>query len=659
MSRRAEVYPVPRSCMLLLLAAQLASLGPHLPRLPLVLVAVALLSVVWRLLIHTGRADYPGRLIRNGLALLSLVAIGVHYRSPGLDPAVALLVAGASLKLLEMRSRRDVILVVTLGYFVTSTQCLFSQSLVTGIWLLLPFWLASAALTALYGETLRVWSALRTSAGLMLQAVPLMVVLFLVFPRLGPLWAVPLPEGHARTGLSEEMSPGDLDRLMQSDALAFRARFEGEQPAQSELYWRAMTYERFDGRRWSKVEDLPAQPREQFKEIEGTPRWRYELLLEPSGHHWLVVLDWVSTIAPAAIWQGDGALRATRELVDRHRYLATASEARFQSALPQPVRYRNLVLPPGNPQARKHAEALRASSTSVEDFVQRLLALFREQGFVYSLSPQRLGSAPVDEFLFGTRTGFCEHFASATAFMLRAGGVPARVVAGYQGGQYNPDGGYWQVHQYDAHAWVEYWQEGRGWQRLDPTAAIAPDRIDWGSLRLLEQQGALAGTRALRHAALARWVGLRWDELNYAWQRRVVGYDSSSQQAVIGALQGLHVDTRSMLRLALAIVALASAVLAVFWWRARRSVDEATRLYLRACRKFERAGLPRLPGEGPWDYQARVARGGELRASFGEITELYSQLRYGPPVGSEARIELLRRLRAGVRGLRVGAGRLR
>ncbi len=653
-----EHYPVPRSCMLLLLGAQLAALAPHVERLPWALLVVAGLSLGWRLLIHGGRGVFPGRVVRYGLALLVMLAIAVFYRKPGLEPAVALLVGGASLKLLEMRSRRDVILVVTLGYFITATQCLFSQTLLTALWLLLPFMLATGALAALHGESIPVATALRKAAALMLQAVPLMVVLFLVFPRLGPLWSVPMPEGQARTGLSDSMSPGDFDRLMQSDALAFRARFEGAQPKPSDLYWRAMTYEVFDGRRWSMWEGGGSTGVSWSGKAEPQPSWRYEVLLEPSPQPWLVVLDQVRQVSPSARWVSDGSLRATKPLLERYRYHAESVLAPFQPALPPAVHKRNLMFPSGNPQATAWAQQQWARQPQVEAYVGTLLQHFRTQGFNYTLTPPALGRDPVDGFLFGSRSGFCEHYASATAFLLRSVGIPARVVAGYQGGQYNAEGGYWRVNQYDAHAWVEYWQTGRGWLRLDPTAAVSPDRIDWGSLQLLDSQGALSGVRSLRHGAVLSWVGLRWDQLNYAWQRHVVAYDGTQREQLFSRLDSVSLDWRSLTYFALLVVLVLLAGMAVAL--GLRRGDPVQRHYDRACARFARAGLPRQAGEGPNDYCARVAGGSAyLRRQFGEITALYCRLQYGPPLAQPERAALLRQLKQQVAALRVGQGRLR
>ena len=647
----AAACPVPRSCMLLLMAAQLSALAPHLWRLPWVFGAIALLALGWRALIHLGRVDYPGRLLRLLLVVLSVAGIFGFFRQPSLEPTVALLVCGTSLKLLEMRSRRDVVLVVTLGYFVAATQFLFSQSLPGAVYALLPLLATTAALVALYAEGPPPLRALRKAGVMLLQAAPLMLVLFVLFPRLGPLWSVPMPEGQARTGLGDTMAPGDVNALSLSDALAFRVRFEGEAPPQQALYWRAMSYERFDGRRWSVAPAAPRPPSGSAR-AGAAGGWHYEVLFEPSHRQWLVVLDHAVQVQPALLWPGDGSVQAPEPLRERYRYRVHSAPDAGAPVLADEARRRNLAVPGGNPRAQAMARDWQRQAPSAEALAGRLMAHFRREDFHYTLEPPRLGADPVDDFLFDSRRGFCEHYASAAAFMLRAAGVPARVVAGYMGGEFNAAAGYWLVHQYDAHAWVEYWREGRGWVRLDPTAAVAPERIEQGIERML---AGGEGTAAMswRFSPVASWIRLRWDGLNYAWQRRVVQFDREQQgvlwrslwpgRAASGPL--LLLLTGGALSLLLAAVGLSGAA-------RRGGRDPAARLYERACRRLARLGLERQPGETPGDFcrravQARPA----LRNLMTRITLIFERLSYGPPLPAEERRRLLRQLGREVRAL--------
>jgi protein-glutamine gamma-glutamyltransferase len=329
-------------------------------------------------------------------------------------------------------------------------------------------------------------------------AAPVALVMFLLFPRVpGPFWALPSRSAAGLTGLSDEMSPGMISQLIQSDEIAFRVSFEGPEPPQSALYWRGPVLERFDGSTWRDLERLPQlSPRMQLR----GPSFRYRITLEPHGRAWLLALDF-----PARWSDRDAMLTNEFQLVSR-RPIDSAHALEIESwpeASPEPelsplLRMRNLQQPEGrNPRSTELAIALRAAAGSDAAFVDAVLRHFREQPFVYTLQPPLLGSVhPVDEFMFRTRRGFCEHYASAFTLMARAAGVPARVVTGYQGGEVNPISNRLVVRQSDAHAWSEVWLEGRGWTRVDPTGAVAPNRIELSLGDALPAGERVPGARA-------------------------------------------------------------------------------------------------------------------------------------------------------------------
>jgi transglutaminase-like putative cysteine protease len=469
-------------------------------------------------------------------------------------------------------------------------------------------------------------------ARLTLQALPLAAVLFLLFPRIpGPFWALPAAEQTGLSGLAEEIRPGDITALSLSDEVAFRVRFEGKVPPAESLYWRGPVLERFDGRTWSAV---PVSPRNRaspaFSRI--GPEFGYQVVLEPQGQRWLLALETpVSWSVPRASLGPGLQLLSAEPFWERLSYRARsvanglgASDA-GELALAQ-----NLRLPAGrNPRAVGLARELRRESPDDRAFLSRALRLFRDENFSYSLSPPPLGTQPVDDFLFSTREGFCEHFASSFAVLARAGGLPARVVVGYQGGERNPFGDYWIVRQANAHAWVEVWLDG-AWQRVDPTAAVAPERIERGI------DSTMAGSprvseRLWRSNLFVNRLVLSWDAVNAAWDRWVLAYGPDMQEDLLLAL-GFEVPrTIQLAGLAGSASVICLAVMA-FALRHRRRLrsDPGARLYATLCRRLATIVRPRGPAETAAHYAEAVASARpDLAAGIRAMTELYLRLRYG------------------------------
>ncbi len=621
----AALQPVPRTGLTWLLIAQLLVILPLLGHLPLWIVALWLGCAAWRIQVFRMRAVYPGTRIK--LALMLGTALGVYLSRGGLiglEAGVVLLIAAFVLKLVEMRSRRDALVVIFLGFFVLATACLFEDGMLAALYYLLPLAALLAALVGLQQSALAAnpWASLRLAGVLLLQAMPMMLLLFLFFPRFEPLWTLPGPRERGVTGLSDSMTPGDIAELGQSGELAFRVSFEGSLPEHSRLYWRALSLEHFDGRRWSQAQG--AQPL-------APPDWQrrgeplaYSIVMQPSNQPWLYSLD-VPEEGP-----GDARLMADFRL-QQHRPVTRPMLYRLVSwpdALREPegspgALRRALQLPErGNPQSRAWAAELRRRYPQPETMVRALLEHFHQEPFRYTLKPPRLGRESIDEFLFASRQGFCEHFSGAMTFVLRAAGIPARVVTGYQGGEFNPAGNYLLVHQFDAHAWVEYWQPQRGWITVDPTFQVAPERIERGL------QEALGETREFLEGmplSLARyrdigWLNqlrLSWDNLNYGWQRWVLGYRGEQQLQLLYGWFG-STDLRLLGLAAVASVAAVLALVALWLFKPWRREGDAQQ---RSFRRFERLlaskGLQRAPGEGPRAFAERAAR--QLPAQAGAI----------------------------------------
>lgn len=635
-------WQLPRNSLAWLLIAQLAVIIPHIGLLPAWLFVVFALSGFTRFMVFQGRWSMPRPAIKTLLALACMAGIYYNYRSfIGLEPTVALLIAGFSLKLVEARRRRDFYVLVFLAYFVALTAFLFDQSLYQTLYSMTAVLLVTSALVALHhvDQDRFSWQGFKKSLLLFAQAIPLMVVLFAVFPRFSPLWQVPLPGHQAATGVSDRLSPGDIGELVKDSRLAFRANFEGPPPEANRLYWRGLVLSVFDGREWRPAINAD-RPREPGQEniIPSGQTLRYRIIQEPSYKPWLFALSFAATTDQHIVETYEYRLLRSRDIHERISYHVDSDlNAIIEPVLSDARRNYQTRLPAGfNPRARQWAESQRRGLTP-EQFVALVLQTFRQQPFVYTLTPLTLGRHSVDEFFFDSQRGFCGHYASSFVFMMRAAGIPARVVSGYLGGELNPLTQSVLVHQYTAHAWAEVWLEGKGWQRVDPTSAVAPERVEQG----IEQ--ALGGANFLvdQPFAPARYRHLRWintlrmqiDALNYYWVLSVINYDDDTQHDFLTSLLG----EISALRIVLLFLAVAGLVVSwVMWDVIRQKIADAARRqdrdYLLLCRKLESLGLVREENEGPIDFARRVSEQQQLSAElsllFMSATRYYVELCY-------------------------------
>lgn len=604
--------------------------APHALRLP------PWLGMVWLLCafasLHAARRRRDGS---RGLKLLITLggAIGVLLQFGtviGPSGGVALLLFLSGVKLLEIGSARDRLGLLFVGCFLLVAHFLDEQSLPTAAYMMLAAVGLVAGLIAEQHATPMPRPTLALATRLMLQALPLAILLFVLFPRLpGPLWGLP-QQGAASSGISDRMSPGDISRLTLSNEIAFRAEFNGPPPDARQLYWRGPVLWDYDGRVWQTRQPLaPATPTGSGL---GEPL-RYVVTLEPHRQRWLFLLGLPTRLPLADSTLGaDLQWLARAPLTQRLRYEVEAwLDFRLETELPATSRARALDLPEGNPRAVELARQWAARSGSGRALVDQALAHFRAEAFFYTVNPPLLGEHAVDDFLFGERRGFCEHYASAFVFLMRAGGVPARVVTGYQGGELNPLGDYWIVRQRDAHAWAEVWLEGAGWVRIDPTAAVAPQRVEQGLFAALPADEQPVGLIRLGDAWL-KPMRLTWDMLNNNWNQWVLGYNQSRQRQFLASLNPRLTDWRAMLwALALgAALILAGLAAAVLWQRDARAGDPALRAYQRFRRRLARRGLIAAASESPESYARRIAaRRPDLAPAAWEITRLYLAARYG------------------------------
>ena len=616
------------------IAALAGGLLLHIDRLPAWVWVAALLLVSWRIAAARSRVPLPGTPARTLLAVAVVIAVLARFHTlNGLPAGSALLVLMAALKLLETHRRRDRLVLVGAGLFLLLAACLDRQSLARAPLYLGEAWLACAALAVIASDGFPGRAALALAGRTLLLAMPLAVLLFLFFPRLAAsFWSVPRGE-EALTGLSETMSPGSIGKLSTSYDVAFRARFEGELPANEQRYWRGPVLHDFDGATWTRGSG-GGRPRPAL-EFAGRA-YRYRLALEPSRLHWWFALDTpAQSPDPGVTLTHDYELLASRPVSDpisfeAVSYLATRSAAPLGGW----ERYENTDFPRGhNLRTVELARDLRARAASDAAFVTATLDYLRSGGFVYSLEPEALGAEQVDDFLFRTRTGFCGHYASAFVVLMRAAHVPARVVTGYLGGEWNPSGGYLVVRQADAHAWAEVWLEGRGWTRVDPTAVVEPERLQRGAFDLLSESMP-ASTRLLRAAPWLVHMLQRWDAANAWWNDRVVRFDYATQLDVLERLGIRSPDARTV---GWAFVLVLLTWLGLIAWYLGRSLrprrpDAIARAYALLCRKLSRTGLVRAPHQGSLAY-AEALRAGHpsLAEEAHALLAQYARLRYGAP----------------------------
>ncbi len=636
--------------MLLLIAVACIGL-PLFAQLPVWAMAIAAATFATKIWFVRARRGVPDRWMLGLLTLLLASATWLQFRTWfGRDAGVTLLVMLMCAKLLELRARRDTFVVICLGFFLALCQFLFSQSIPTAIMVALG---VVALLTAQVAQNLDgdpavdapppMGVALRIALRILAYSVPLMLVLFFLFPRAGgPLWGQPSSGGT--TGMSDTMSPGSIGLLTESDELAFRVRFDGAVPPPAQRYFRALVLGRFDGLVWYPTERPLARNASPAVEAR-TPTYAYTLTQEPTGNAWLYLLD-IPTRAPVVVGLREGALaRPTAEatyttpFAQRERLLVRAESASGYRLGPEETGqslYPWRQLPEKfNPRTRAYGAELQARFTDPRALVQEVLTQFRQQPFRYTLQPPPLTDDGVDDFLFTTRAGFCEHYASAFVVLMRAAGIPARVVTGYQGGEINSADGALEVRQRDAHAWTEVWLDAAGWVRVDPTAAVAPERVEVGFARALPQPG-FAGVFTIDAdnplANALRAVRDRWNAVESAWNQWVLQYNASAQRGLLEMLGFEQVNWQSLLLGALALLAGLTAAMAarVLWHRPAR--DAVLVAYGRFERQLARAGLARAPHEAPHAYAQRLAAalspasaGAALR-----IIEAYIALRYRP-----------------------------
>ena len=593
----------------------------------------------------------PSARALNLVAILSVSClIYTALSSSLLIGMINLLILACALKLMQIRIQQGVYQLIISLFVLIGCGFIFNQSIGFSLFYVLMCLLILLSLACYHAPSITMQKHLRTVFILSLQALPIGLIMFLVLPQLSPMWHTPKARG-AITGLSEQITPGDIAALSQSSELAFRATFNDTPPHTQQRYWRAIVMEDFDGKTWKvssyrqNRQKFQLQTKQQFMPTLTGPSFNYEVIAEPHYQTWLFAMD-IAVQGDAQskrnIMQSSDFLLFNRQpVVTRLQYTVRSyPEALTSQTLTEVDRQINLTLPKnGNNKTKQWVSELRQQFKNNNHFKEAVLRYFVDNPFVYTLRPDVMLVDPVDRFLFDNQAGFCSHYASALAYTLRLGGIPSRLVAGYQGGELseNPAGTpYLSIYQYDAHAWVETWSDNAGWQRIDPTALVSPDRIEFGLRQAMQDEGSFLADSPF---ALARLTNIIWlnnmrlflADIDYNWSRWVLGFNSQTQRNLFKSILGkLTLERLSLL--SIGIVFTIGILLGLFfiphWLKNRLTTTQ--RLYLASLRIFEKAGTSRAIWQGPSAFSQQISEHYSQKVSdpFTHITQHYLRLTY-------------------------------
>ena len=626
----------------------LFSIAPHFWNLPLWVSSFVVVALAWRILQNLNRVPAIPRWILAPMVVVGGISVFAEYWTVvGRDAGLALLTVMTSFKFLESRNHRDLLILIFLCYFLIATHFLFSQSILTAALMLVTLIVITTTLITLNqrDDSVPIVNRFKISGRLVALSIPLMLILFVLVPRIpGPLWGISQEQRGGITGLSDSMSPGKISNLIRSNEVAFRVDFKDAIPPQSSLYWRGPVMALFNGKRWyksrrKKIDHINITATEEVVE--------YTVTLEPNGKHWLLALDIPSQLVGDSIIDADFQLISKKEINDLRRY-TTKSRPGYQPGLLETDEYLEITSSfptENNPRTIVLGRKLTERYDKPEDIVRHALTMFRNQNYVYTLQPPILRDNEVDRFLFDSKRGFCENYAGSFALLMRTAGIPARIVTGYQGGEYNQLGNYLIVRQSDAHAWTEVWLKGKGWVRVDPTAAVSPSRIEYGLDDALPDE--VSRFRIKNRNPLFGMLLYRWDNLQHGWNDWVLNYDQNKQRDF---LRDLNVGIEDLGDMVFALIAMLLSVTGgywlISWYRERPSKPEAYEIYLsQLLKKLKRIGLEKSPSEDTRTFMQRVKSSGiRQQDQVTKFIDLYNLIKYGPGGASGLSLDNLRNL---------------
>ena len=622
--------------------------SPHMSRFPIWSILLISILFLWRLFCINHEHWLPPRWLLVIISIASFIGIFLTFGTLiGKTAGSVLLSVLLAIKLHESISRRDYMLLIFLSFFIIVTNFLFSQNIPMVIYMMFIAIILVISMISINQDSapLDLHYKLKFSVKLLLQSIPLMIIMFMLFPRIsGSLWQLPNEKQSALSGLSDTMSPGNISNLIQSNSVAFRVKFSDKIPAQKNLYWRAIVLWYFDGNTWETGNQNISQQATLYTISKDSIE--YTVTLEPHQKNWLYALDMPSKVPDSVNYTNNYNLRAKHRINSLYQYeISSVMEYIIQHKITPWEKSSGLKIPLNtNPKTIQMGNKLSQQYDSNEDIVNHVLELFNKENFHYTLRPPLTpGFNSVDQFLFDTRRGFCEHYASSFTLLMRAAGIPARVIMGYQGGTVNPLNQVMTVRNSDAHAWSEVWLENKGWVRFDPTAAIAPQRIERNLEAALDPLESLPFHMQINNG-LIRDLLFYWDAADNQWNQWIVGYDQEFQRHLLEELLSRKVDIADIILLMVICFTLMMLILALFImkpWHYQK-IDPVVKIYNRFCKKLSARGVYREPHEGPIDYRQRVISAfPEQRNSVELITRLYTKLRY-EAISNEKQLEQFR-----------------
>lgn len=639
----------------LMLCCQTVNLLTVAEQLTTWMLAITGLCLCWRALMNREQSTAPSKYVLIAFALAGIALLVITGKQLGLLLAMLhLLVFAYALKALELNNRSEYYQLSLLGIFILAISLLFQQTLYFAALVLLLISFNLVSLLQLFGAQTSLTKQYKSTLILILQSLPLAIALFIVFPKLPPFWKMPSAKS-ATTGISDNIKIGDIAKLALSDELAFRVNFNATAPGYSQLYWRGLVLDKFDGDTWQQANKPDANYVEWLKlenhtlsnsgnntnddQTNEANIISYQIFIEPTFQQWLFALDLAYDSVNEIVRTEQFNLYRDKPIAQTYSYQVSSDiNATLAINITKHSFENNINLPNGNnPRLRAEAIRLRQLYSDDADLVAAVLQHFNKNDYYYSLEPNQLNGHRLDQFYFDTRIGFCEHYATSFVYLMRAAGIPARVVVGYLGGEYNPQAGYYSVYQRDAHAWAEIWQKGKGWVRIDPTAAVDPSRIENGfNEQLLSEQAnysdSLFTFNTYKQFAFLNNMRLQLAAIDYQWTKWVVGYSNDKQNKLLKQWLGKVKPWKIALIIASVLFSVMLLLAVYHFYRHRSLKEKASKvLYKKSLLIIEKHNITKPASMAALDFAKVVTeKAPNLSVAFNEITNLFIQLECAP-----------------------------
>lgn len=652
-------FVVSRAMMLKFVVIQIFTLLTLVTELSYWFIALASLCLLWQVAIYQHKLTKPSKIIKVFVALTGCILLFISSKEMGiLLSMVHLLCLAYLLKPLELNRRNDLYQLVVLSLFILVTSFIFYQSIYFTIYVICLLVVCFAWLINFYSSDKSLINASKLSGKMLLQSLPLAIILFVFFPKISPFWHVPIANS-AKSGLTDKVTIGDVSSLALSNELAFRVEFKGTAARYSQMYWRAIVLDKFDGVHWSKniVSKQDVRDNNTFINTltSNSKTLEYQVIAEPSYQHWLFALD-VAELKNVdqnkVIFQLKNYTLFSRDKIANSLsyHIKSHTNLPLDKRLSEINKAKNLkVVAESNPKLLLYAQQLRSRLNDDNLLIQKVLSDFREQNYRYTLTPPVLKNNSLDQFYFETKAGFCEHFASSFTFLMRAAGIPSRMVLGYLGGEYNIQGNYYSVYQRDAHAWSEVWLREKGWVRIDPTASVDPSRVERGfSQQLLDEQELLSSEFSFNAFYSKAWVNFlkaQFDALDYQWTKMVINFSQEKQTNLLSDWFGRNFHLKRALMIAFALLFSALLIWGYHRLSQRKKPKEPWLLLIEQTQnKIEKLGIKRINNQSEEEYLSRLQNYNESIAhAYQLLLRSYLTLRY-ERLSSQKQQQLLKKM---------------